>query len=247
MILLVDFGNSRMKWACWRDGTLGDMVQADAQRDVSALLDAQWAALDRPTHVWIADVGGRTRRQKLREWLQTRWDMEPRFVQTQERAGELVNGYEDPTQLGVDRWLALIGAYRRKPGPLIVVDAGTALTIDVVARGGRHQGGLIVPGISLMRDALRKGTAIPKLQEAENSPALLARDTHTAVTGGTLYALVAYIDRVTGDLDHAVGGRAGRFLTGGDAEQLMPLLVGRYEHRPALVLEGLAWVAGDEI
>ncbi|HEB98625.1 MAG TPA: type III pantothenate kinase [Thiotrichales bacterium] len=247
MILLLDAGNSRLKWAFLDEAGLhegGALDRAGAQtRDLAR---QAWGEMEAPEAAYVANVGGATLRRSLTAWMTRNWRITPVFVAAEAEAFGVRNAYARPEGLGVDRWLALIAARGRGKGPVAVVDAGTAITIDVLSAKGQHLGGLIVPGISLMREALAERAegigGLPSL--AETPPeGLLAADTGSAVIGGTLYAAVAVIDRVLADVRQELGANTRCFITGGDAEQLLPLLATQPRHAPGLVLEGLAMVA----
>jgi len=152
--------------------------------------------------------------------------------------------YENPAQLGADRWAALVAARHYGTGASCIIDCGTAMTVDVLTADGNHAGGIIIPGLGMMRDALYAGT--DGVQEpAAESPAsgLLACDTAGAVEGGSLYAVVAFIDRVCADMEKELDEPMTCLLTGGDAPDILPLLNAEVEHEPTLVLQGLARVA----
>ena len=158
----------------------------------------------------------------------------------------MINAYVEPQRLGSDRWAALIGAHAAVSGPLCVVDCGSAVTLDALDVKGQHLGGLIIPGLDMMRGALINNTSgihEQALARGEGEVSVLARDTQGAVTGGVLYTLIAVIDRVTADLAADLQSPLTRVITGGDAERLLPLLAGPYRHEPELVLQGLAIVA----
>src|SRR5690606_18274094 len=108
--------------------------------------------------------------------------------------------YADPARLGVDRWLAVVAAYRDPGGPAVVFDCGTAITVDAVTTAGEHLGGLIIPGIQLMRRALYGSTAGISDEGDEGDVGLLARDTRSAVCGGSLYAAIAFMQHVAAEL-----------------------------------------------
>jgi type III pantothenate kinase len=164
-------------------------------------------------------------------------------------AGGLRNGYREPRQLGVDRWLALRGACAREPqSAACVIAAGTAFTLDLVLPGGEHLGGLIVPGLSLMQEALKGATGNLARLSAEDPPpvgaesagsGLVAQATGEAMVRGALWALASLAAHHLAALRDRVPG-ARLIVTGGDAPQLLSLLPTSAEHRPHLVLEGLA-------
>ena len=128
---------------------------------------------------------------------------------------------------------------------LCIIDCGSAVTIDVLAGDGEHQGGLIIPGLGLMRDSLTEKIQTDANVRTESTISLLARDTWSAISGGTLYTLVAAIDRITTDLRNEMKANLICIITGGDAKDLLPLLSGEYIFRPNLVLEGLAVIANE--
>lgn len=246
MILLLDVGNTRMKWATLEAGTLisgGSITHAG--QDLAALADAAWRVLPPPDRIVVSNVAGPTFAAALREWTRASWNIEPYFVIAPPKGWGLTNAYIEPHRLGSDRWAALVAVHHLLKGPACIVDCGTAITIDVLAENGVHLGGLIVPGLSMMRCALVKNTSgIP--DEDEGAVALLARSTRDAVTGGTLYAAVAVIDRVLADVAVELACPVACVITGGDAERVMPLLAARCRYEPDLVLRGLKIIAEGE-
>ncbi|MBK8162014.1 MAG: type III pantothenate kinase [Gammaproteobacteria bacterium] len=248
MILLVDAGNTRIKWAVLENGVLhsGGAILRRGGADGVDLLSTPWAALTPPRRLLIANVAGAEFAASFGAWTQRAWGLDAEFVSAQAKGFGVTNGYTEPQRLGVDRWLALVAARRFVKGPVCVVDCGTALTIDVMEKNGEHLGGLIVPGLVLMRRALFDKTADigPAMG---NSPSRdipqLAQDTRGGVMGGTLYAAASLIERVVRDADESVGGGMTCILTGGDAVTIRPLLSADFRFEPELVLQGLAIVA----
>lgn len=244
MTLLVDLGNSRLKWA-WLgdDGALSEGGRAPLGAEpLEAVLEQSFEALDAPARVRVASVRADAEADRLQAWVAQRWGITPELALPAAEGWGVQNAYTEPARLGVDRWLALVAARRRGGRPAVVVDCGTAVTVDALDGGGRHLGGLILPGLAMMRGALQRDAhGIGDATSTE--PALLARSTGDAVAAGTLYTLVAAIDRISGDISHALGRGTRHLLTGGDAATVLPLLAGRWEHAPLLVLEGLAATA----
>src|SRR5882672_3988616 len=233
MILLLDIGNTRVKWAQLLDGALTPQ-QSLLHREM-------------PVEEWTKQLfRERFRAQRL-------WQLAPEFATSQAHACDVTNAYPQPASLGVDRWLALIAARHLSPGWACIIDAGTALTIDGLDAAGLHLGGLIIPGSRLMMDALldRTGDIARKAREyaglasgniAEKT--VFARDTARAVASGALYALAAAADRAVADLARRAAGETPRvYLTGGDAEQLRRAMTSACETVPDLVLRGLAVTA----
>lgn len=246
MMLLLDVGNTRMKWASVQAGTLtpgGNLVHAG--EDLAAVAEAAWRSLPQPERIVVSNVAGAAFAAGLRDWTRAVWGVEPYFIVPKPKALGVTNAYIEPHRLGADRWAALVAARARVRGAACVIDCGTAITIDALSESGEHLGGLIVPGLSMMRRALTTNTSgIP--DEGEGSVALLARSTRDAVTGGTLYAAVAVIDRVTADVAAELSRPITCVLTGGDAERVMPLLAAKCRYEPNLVLQGLKIIAEGE-
>lgn len=251
MILLLDAGNSRLKWAILRNGAFehGGSFALD-QGGIGELASAAWAEVDRPAAVFVANVAGEGLRRAISSWTKRRWKLIPEYVLATAEAFGVRNAYREPERLGVDRWLALLGARELFSDALCVIDCGTALTIDVLAPDDRHLGGLIIPGMRLMHDALTGRAEGVRQQIADASHeqvTLLGTDTGSAVAGGCLYAEVAVIDRVLADLQVELRVPLRCVLTGGDAQRISPLLAVRGELQPDLVLRGLARLARRDI
>lgn len=241
MKLLLDLGNSRLKWAVWDGGRLGQTgVTPRRQTENFAELEA----LPRPEQVVVVSVAGPATDHRLAERIAVLWHLNPRFLKAEAEAAGVINGYRQADRLGVDRWLALIGARGEVDGWTVVVDAGTALTLDVLDPAGVHQGGIIVPGIGLMRRALLAGTAgiVPEDEHQDGEGGWLGRSTGEGVARGTLLAVTACCRRFIDTI--APGQPISCLLTGGDAQQLRPWLEAdsRLQVRllPQLVLQGVA-------
>ena len=250
--LLVDCGNSQIKWA-WLEGKrLGPIERIDhIKKGVPARLFKTWQKGPAPRRVVIANVCGDEIAEALGAWIREHWSIEAEFVVPRRRAYGVENAYPDPKRLGSDRWAALIAARRlSRQTPACIVDCGTALTIDALDAKGRHRGGLIVPGLRIMMNAVEEKTRnLPSPQRVtDETPTppidLLAADTQAALLGGAVYAMIATIDRIVGDVGQSLGRDTCLILTGGDAGHLRPLLAHDYREIPELVFEGLALIAG---
>jgi len=247
--LLLDAGNTRLKWAQFGSGRF-DGRGAVQHRDATP---AQWiapldAAAGQPEAIWVANVAGPVVAHALGEWALERHGLRPHFVHAARAAGGISNAYEHPETLGVDRWLALIAAWRRAPGPLVCIAAGTALTVDAADGEGRHLGGLIVPGYELMLESLLKRTSeiAPGMAvAAPQAEGLFGRNTAAAVDQGASNALAAVAERAIAAATRHCGRAPQVFLGGGDAARLAPLIDVPLTLAPDLVLEGLAVLAGE--
>ena len=158
----------------------------------------------------------------------------------------LTNGYVDPSLLGADRWLALIGAWTLAKSAICVVDAGTAVKVDSVTADGRHLGGLIAPGIHMMREALMSKTSDVANAAAHSTPSLtgvLPNNTIGAVSRGAVFALAGMADRAAEMIEQSTGVKPRLILTGGDAGLITGTMRVHGEIVPDLILQGLAVVA----
>jgi type III pantothenate kinase len=246
MMLLVDAGNSRVKWALYEQDQFATRGAIEHEGDGFAAHFAEhWRALAPPTRVVVANVAGKRCAQALREWCRATWSVDAEFLAARRRAQGVVNAYHESQRLGVDRWTALVAARAQHKGHLCVVDCGSALTLDAINSKGQHLGGLIVPGLALARRALleqAEGVGSGLKDQTPREATLLARDTAGAVEGGVLYGAVALVDRVLADLRAELGEVQG-FICGGDAPRLLPLLGSAFRHAPDLVLQGIALCA----
>jgi type III pantothenate kinase len=198
-----------------------------------------------PAGICIANVAGTQLAQQLSGWIETRWGITPVFIATTGQACGVTNAYAVPGSLGVDRWAALIGAHHHGGGATCIVDCGTAITLDMLAADGVHQGGLILPGIEMMKQMLLKNTAVVNTSTTQQVAKLFAMSTGDAVNSGALYMAAAAIDRTVGDMAEALGIAADVIITGGDASRIATLLAMPVRHDPELVLKGLAILAGE--
>jgi len=254
MMLLVDMGNSSIKWAIFDQDGLGSQERLSYQSDnLNNLLTQAWQMLNIPSGVWVSNVAGSQKAEILSHWVKFHWGLKPTFLKTARGECGIKNGYQNPEQLGVDRWLALIGAYQLETGPLCVVDCGTAVTLDVLSADGYHQGGLILPGVTTMYNALKMDTYAlePHLTGFENLSGVveklfLAHDTQMGITLGTLYAIMGLLEYVINTLEKS-GKKVILILTGGSAYALEPLLQRPYLLRPDLVLQGLSTVVKQSL
>lgn len=249
MILVVDIGNTRIKWACVSGRRLIDPGEAVHKRIPGAALESlAEAAPGRPDRVVAVDVAGEDFVSAFTEMVKRRWDRVPEFVTTEHQGHGVRCAYSDPSRMGADRWVALIAGFRLAAGAACVIDAGTAVTLDAVDPRGRHLGGLILAGPKVIAAALDRHTSGIGETGGGSLPArgaaVLGTSTDEAVARGAMLGLAGALDRavsaVAGDLDE----QPPVFLTGGDATRLSPWLETRCEHRPHLVLEGLGSIAG---
>jgi type III pantothenate kinase len=236
VILELDAGNSRIKWRLLADGGVhneGSVPGPDALAEVLR-------SLTPPRCVRMSSVRGEDANSAISAAIRAIWGLPVTLAKVESTCAGVRNQYQDPTRLGIDRWLAMLAAYHRAPGGCVVVDSGTALTIDVVDGEGLHQGGYITPGLSLMRESLVANTRI-RLAADPVIPSLApGHGTDAAVNNGTLAMQVALIDRVLAAARLSLPG-IRLYLTGGDAPLLARLVAATdAEVVPGLVMDGLA-------
>jgi type III pantothenate kinase len=245
--LLVDIGNTRVKWAILGpDGPHGQGAAVHRGAPAGRWLAGLDALAGPIEEVLASNVAGPAPAHALGEWALARHGLRPVFVHATRAAAGVENSYDHPETLGADRWLGMIAAWRRVRGPLVCVAAGTAMTVDVLDARGRHLGGLIVPGCDLMSDSLLHRThdiARGASQQAPRGGGMLGRNTAAAVDLGSRHALAALVERVVGWADAQVGAAPRLLLGGGDAGRIEPLLEVPVQVVPDLVLEGLAVIA----
>lgn len=243
MIVLMDVGNSRYKWFKFGEnepiylGANDYGTQERAEAVIETLNELN------PKAIGIASVLDDRFAQRLEDWACSKDGIVLKFVTTSAAAHGVQIAYAEARYLGVDRWVAMVGAHKHYDSACIIVDCGTAVTIDALSSSGEHWGGVILPGIELMRTSLVKDTKRIRLQTASQELPLFARDTSNGVRSGTLRAVVAAIDRITHDMQTQLNEPVTRILCGGDAEQLLPWLDHEYLHDPLLIARGLAIVA----
>ena len=223
---LFDFGNTRLKCA-----PLGDDGAPGAVR---ALVPSEVDAVPAGRVAYVASVAAEADRVRLLDALSRRF-RRIAIARTTARFDALRIAYANPDKLGVDRFLAMIGA--RDAWPALVVGVGTGLTIDLVDRDGRHHGGRIAPSPTLMREMLHARAT--QLSRSGGSYAEFAGDTEDALVSGCDGAALALVERSLAEATRRLGAAPRVLLHGGGAEALRTHLQD-VELRPALVLEGLA-------
>jgi type III pantothenate kinase len=233
--LLIDAGNTRLKWAVVENGAWTARGNAD-YGDLSALS----RVLTAPAECYIASVTRAQHEDQLGAVLASS-AIVPMWLKAESRMLGVSNGYSNPRHLGVDRWMSLIAARQRTQAPALVVSAGTAMTVDALSTAGAFMGGLIAPGFAMMQQALQQGTA--RISSVAGTWRAFPRSTEDAALSGIIAALCGAIHMQHARLAALAGCMPVCFLTGGDAEKLLPHLEVPAEYVPALVLEGIDCVA----
>ncbi|MEO8998559.1 MAG: type III pantothenate kinase [Rhodanobacter sp.] len=224
MRLLLDLGNTRLKWALQVQPT-GWLARGvvDWQQDMTPVLELAWVGLPRPTTVSAASVVDSVREAQVADVTERLFACAPSWLRTPASACGVRNAYAEPQRLGVDRFLAMVAARADGYAPCVVAGAGTALTLDALAADGRHLGGLIAPGPQLMQQSLLDATARVR-PERPGDILELADNTADAVASGCWQAAAALIERFTTRMATRLGATPTLILGGGDAARLAPLL-----------------------
>lgn len=259
MLLLIDAGNTRVKWACVaHDAVLQfpaewEVLESSAHQDY-----AQMIAAISPYAIarcLISNVAGIGVQQELERLLQDQFpDLHIERFTSQEQCAGLQNRYQDASKLGSDRFAAAIAAHRQFPAmPLVVATCGTATTVDAVTAEGLFLGGMILPGLQLMASSLAKNTAqLPQIMAGAELPNLFADNTDQAIASGCIHAQLGAILCAVQSLARHVENKSAEpiqvILSGGAAAYLLPQLKQsdqkHWHHLDNLVLSGL-WVAAN--
>jgi len=245
--LAIDIGNTRLKWAHFASPQPGAALLAHGAvflENIDRLADSEWKALPPPGSMLGCVVAGEGVRREVEEQLEQMadWQLEPRWVVSTAQAAGVSNGYEHPSRLGTDRWVALIGAWQRvratgRPRPAVVVMVGTAVTVDSLDETGRFIGGMILPGFGLMLRALEMGTAGLKAPTGEVVD--FPTNTSDALMSGGVFAIAGAVERQYKRLAARGGGPPKVLIAGGAAVKLAPALDVEFEIVDSLLFEGL--------
>lgn len=247
MRLLVDIGNTRVKWSTWSTGRLAPQRAATyagwSVDDWRQQLFGD-ATIERVCAVTTAGVPSR---EMLVAAARGAGVTDVTFVTASAAQSGVRNAYAQPQLLGADRWVAAIGAYHLAGGACCVVDIGTAATIDAVDASGQHLGGFIVPGPALMVRSLHAGTsdlAAHTAASAAGQGVHFADNTRDAIERGCHVALAALVDRSCAEITRLQGTAPRLFCTGGAVAGVVPFVLTAHEAVPDLVLRGLAQIDG---
>jgi len=244
-ILLLDIGNTRLKWARLKGETFlpGDELLHAGQLDVEMLTQISLDVL--PDFVVATCVAGNNNKLLLQEWVQQQLQIDIEFVTAVQQEHGVINAYAEPAQLGSDRWAAMIAARLEWQGNLCVIDAGTALTLDLIQTDGRHLGGYILPGLGLMQHCLLEGTEIPISTDsvilANNSQ--VGDSTISCISNGALQAACGLVERTILKFEQQCKETVQCILTGGDSQRLADNLTIPCVIEPNLVLQGAGFIA----
>jgi len=224
-------------------------------RTIADVLDDQWGSIeDTIQGVFVANVAGDTIAKQIETWCVDHWGIHPQFAETTTISQSVKNGYQNYKELGVDRWLAVIAAHERYPEQdVIVIDCGTAITIDAVAGNGQHHAGPIFPGRQMMFQALATNTAdLNDVSENNIVSSVFVDNTQKAIFNGVNFAISSALDAVLKEMRQKLIDENGTdeiviMATGGAAETVLSLTqIKDFTVEPDLVLMGLRLMAAEK-
>jgi type III pantothenate kinase len=243
MILTVDIGNSRIKWASWvAEKIVARGAAAYGEEKTAGSFDELFSTVLRPSNVFALCVAGDEKQQALSEWVKQHWQLDVAYLKTEKQYKNIINAYHDPSQHGVDRWAAVVAGFQNNPGSSIcVISAGTAITFDLIKQSGQHLGGYILPSYATMHKCLLSDTAnLKSTLSAQISEQGVPDNTNDAVNQGLHKLLQAGIREICQYAGSRLDGPVKILLTGGFAKTIlsypgMPAM----HYDPDLVMQGL--------
>ncbi|HET7358696.1 MAG TPA: type III pantothenate kinase [Rhodanobacteraceae bacterium] len=246
MNLLLDLGNTRLKWAPHGDSAALAAQACAWQDDMAPALAAAWQTLALPTRVVAASVVDAAREAAVAAAVHARFGLDVQWVRTPAAACGVRNAYADADRLGIDRFLGMVAALDAGCAPCVLAGCGTALTLDALAADGRHLGGLIAPGPRLMQQAVQGATARVRIDASAGAIVDSADNTADALLSGSWHAAAALVERFAARMADRLGGAPRLLLSGGDAGALAALIERPHVVRADAVLQGLAvWARAD--
>ena len=243
-MLVMDIGNSRIKWRETDKPSSRVHSESYCSEQLSEQLVEWFEHIALKSPVIICSVANAEVNGEVRRYFDER-NIKCVFLQVSREKAGVRNGYKIAEQMGVDRWVAVVTAYNKYQSAVCVMDAGTALTIDVVDEQGCHLGGLIMPGLNLMKQSLLSGTA--GIDEASNSSYLLADNTADAVSSGCSQLIISSIGPIIERIQKQYGLDLITVVTGGDAELVAEHSSGVLKLEKWLILDGLEQLFADEV
>lgn len=240
MRLLIDAGNTRLKWQLDQSGSL--VERGACLWDSPDWLDELAAYTTRIDRIAVSTVVSEARRQELVNQLATLSDAHVRFFWSESSRGGLKNAYSDVSLMGADRWHAMYAAWHGTSEGFAVVDAGSAITVDYVAADGRHLGGYILPGKRMMLRSLQQDAARIGFESIDASASEPGRSTTECVQHGLVWLWQGLIQQLSNDCQKH--GLSRVLCTGGDAPALLSAGL-KGDRDPDLVLSGLAVIDAE--
>jgi type III pantothenate kinase len=248
--LALDVGNTRLKWACYEAPVKGARLLAHGAvflENIDKLAEQEFMNLAPPDCILGCIVAGDAIKGRVVEQME-HWDALPRWVVSTAQECGVSNGYEHPTRLGTDRWVAMIGARHRllargQQKPCVVVMVGTAVTVEALDGQGNFLGGIILPGHGIMLRALESGTA--GLHVPTGDVIDFPTNTSDALTSGGTFAIAGAVQRMVDNLTRHCGEAPVCMMTGGAGWKMAPSMTGHFELVDSLIFDGLLEIASQ--
>ena len=253
--LALDIGNTRLKWALYQEARPGAVPVAQGAEfleNIDKLAEGPWEALPTPANMLGCVVAGDGIRQRVQEQIDQvpHWNVPLNWMVSGEAEAGLTNGYDFPTRLGADRWVAMVGAYHHMLAqcaqgspkrPLVLAMVGTAVTVEAIDADGRFLGGFILPGHGIMLKALESGTAGLHVPTGEVTE--FPTNTSDALTSGGTYAIAGAIERMVRHVSQRCGAQPMCLMTGGAGWKMAPAMGLPFELLDSLIFDGLLQIA----
>ncbi|MEZ0309811.1 MAG: type III pantothenate kinase [Ramlibacter sp.] len=247
--LAIDVGNTRLKWALYESPQPRSELLAHGAEfleNIDRLADTAWSAIPKPTRMLGCAVAADAVKRRVEEQMEELWDVPAHWVVASAAEAGVTNGYDHPTRLGADRWVAMIGAWHRALAqggarPMVVVMVGTAVTVEAVDPQGRFLGGFILPGHGIMLRALESGTA--GLHVPTGDVREFPTNTSDALTSGGTFAISGAIERMVQHVRRHCGAEPACYMTGGAGWKMEPHMSVQFELVERLIFDGLLEIA----
>ena len=246
--LAIDVGNTRLKWALYEHPQPGARLLhqgAEFLDNIDKLAEGAWSNIGKPEQMLGCIVAGDAIKHRVHAQMEA-WDFSPQWVFSSAAEAGITNGYDHPTRLGADRWVAQIGAWHRmrlqgSARPVVVVMVGTAVTVDAIDSQGRFLGGYILPGHGIMLRALEAGTAGLHVPTGEVRP--FPTNTSDALTSGGTYAIAGAMERMVAHVRDHCATEPWCVMTGGAGWKMAPSISVSFELVENLIFDGLLEIA----
>ena len=253
--IALDVGNTRLKWALYDSHRPDAHLLAQGAvflEHIDRLAEQDWKDIPAPSEMLGCIVASDALRRRVGEQLDL-WDLTPRWVVPRAEEAGLTNGYDHPTRLGADRWVAMIGALARMkrqtqgqaPRPMVVVMVGTAVTVEAIDPQGHFLGGFILPGHGIMLRALESGTAGLRVPTGEVRE--FPTNTSDALTSGGTYAIAGAIERMVQHVRQYTHDEPLCYMTGGAGWKMAPSMSVNFELVDSLIFDGLRQIADQRL
>ena len=236
MNVLVDIGNTRIKWCMDENGSIGTVHAIEHKKEFIGQIEQNWLNQNTPELLAISSVANKEIYTQIVELAKKLWpEIKVVIAKTSASFGLVSNAYQQADRLGIDRWLGLIALHHYYPGNSCIISCGTAITVDYLNKKGQHLGGMISPGLQLMRKSLCKGASdLPYIDQ--HYPVAPADSTESAIYAGTIFAATGLIEKSINKFEHC----KKIVLTGGDAQVIAQHLAVKSIIETDFVLKGLS-------